>query len=69
MSLSEKKKIANERYLAKLKPIMLRAYPDEAERIKAAAAAAGQSTQRYILDACRERMQRDAAQSATDSDA
>lgn len=59
MALSEKKRITNNRYLAKLKAITLRARPEEAEQMRAAADAAGQSLQGYILQAVRERMTRE----------
>jgi len=61
MALSDKKRITNNRYLAKLKAITLRTKPEEAEQMKNAAAAAGQSLQGYILQACRERMERESA--------
>ncbi len=59
MALSDKKRITNNRYLAKLKAITLRAKLEEADRMKAAASAAGQSLQGYILQAVRERMERE----------
>lgn len=60
MPLSEKKRISNNRYLASMKTIALRMKPDEHSTMKESAAAAGQSLQGYILQAVRERMERDA---------
>lgn len=54
---NEKKKITNERYLAKMKTVTLRMKPEEHEAIKAAAN--GKSVQGYILQAVRERMERE----------
>lgn len=53
---TEAKRAGNARHAAKLDRIELKPYKDEGERIRAAAAAAGQSVQGYILDAVRERM-------------
>lgn len=50
---------SNARYLAKLKTITLRMRPEEHERIKAAAERSNGSVQGYILDAVRERMERE----------
>lgn len=51
----------NALYLAKLKTFTLRVLPEEFEAIKAAAEAAGQSTNAYIVQAVRERMERENA--------
>ena len=59
MPVSEAKRAAITRYNEKCGRIELRPLKEDAEKIKAAAAAAGQSTQGYILQACAERMQRD----------
>ena len=59
MQISEKKKITNNRYLAKCAQISLKPRQEDAAKIKAAAADAGQSVQGYILQACTERMERD----------
>lgn len=61
MALSEKKRITNNRYLAKLKSITLRAKPEDVEAMKSAADGAGQSLQGYILQAIAERMEREQA--------
>ena len=49
----------NARHIAKLDNILLRPYKAEGAAIRAAAAEAGQSVQAYILQAIRERMERD----------
>ena len=49
----------NARHIAKLDNILLRPYKAEGTEIRAAAAAANQSVQAYILQAIRERMERD----------
>jgi hypothetical protein len=59
MPISEKKKITNSRYIAKCDSIQIRPPKDRGGEIRAAAAAAGQSVQAYILQACAERMARD----------
>lgn len=59
MPLSEKKRISNNRYLASMKTIALRMKPEEHCAMKSAAAVAGQSLQGYILQAVRERMERE----------
>lgn len=62
--LTEKKAITDKRHLDKLDKIKIQPYKDEGQQIRAAAAAAGQSLQGYILQAVRERMARDQAQAA-----
>ena len=59
MPISEKKKITNSRYIAKCDSIQIRPPKERGDEIRAAAAAAGQSMQSYILQACAERMTRD----------
>lgn len=59
MPVSEAKRAAISRYNEKCGRIELRPLKEEAEKIKAAAAAAGKSTQGYILEACAEKMQRE----------
>lgn len=59
MAISEAKRITDARHQAKLDQIMVRPYKEEGQRIRAAAAAADQSVQGYILDAVRERMDRE----------
>lgn len=59
MALSEAKKAADKRHVSKLDNIMIRPYLEEGATIRAAAAAAGQSVQGYILQAIRERMERE----------
>lgn len=55
----------NARHIAKLDRIELKPYKEEGAEIRAAAAAAGQSVQRYILDAVRERMEREHSERMT----
>lgn len=59
MALSESKKASNKKSDAKYSQILLKPYKSEAEAIRSAAVAAGQSLQRYILQAVRERMERE----------
>ncbi len=59
MPVSEAKRAAISRYNEKCGRIELRPLKEEAEKIKEAAAAAGKSTQGYILEACAEKMQRE----------
>ena len=59
MAVNPKKRITNDRYNAKCVQINIKPLRPEAEAIKAAAAAAGQSLQGYILQAVRERMERE----------
>ena len=61
MPVSEAKKKANARWNASKDNIMIRPTKEEGAEIRAAAAAAGQSNQQYILQATRERMGRDNA--------
>ena len=56
MSTTEAQRRASARYTAKLDQLMVRPYQAEGAQIRQAAAAAGQSTQAYILDAVRQRM-------------
>ena len=59
MAISAKKRLTNDKYNAKCTQINLKPLTPEANAIKAAAAAAGQSLQGYILQAVRERMAKD----------
>lgn len=59
MPINPKKRITNDRYNAKCTQINIKPLSPEAEAIKAAAVAAGQSLQGYILQAVRERMERE----------
>lgn len=59
MAINAKKRITNDRYNAKCTQINIKPLKQEADEIKGAAAAAGQSLQGYILQACRERMERE----------
>lgn len=61
MALSAAKKASDARHQEKLMQIMVKPYIEEGETIKAAAKEAKQSTQAYILQAVRERMERDSS--------
>lgn len=61
MALSEAKKAADKRHTAKLDNIMIRPYREEGVTIRTAAAAAGKSVQGYVLEAVREKMERERA--------
>lgn len=58
---TDAKRAGNARHIEKLDRIELRPYKEDGAEIRAAAAAAGQSLQGYILQAIRERMERDGA--------
>lgn len=47
----------NKAHQEKLDRIIMQPYKEEGARIRAAAAKAGQSVQRYVLDAVRQRME------------
>lgn len=59
MAVSKAKLITDARHQAKLDQIMVRPYKEEGQRIREAAARAGESVQGYILAAVRERMERE----------
>lgn len=59
MPVSEKKKQSNARYNAKCDVINIRPQKEMGAEIRAAAAAAGQSLQGWILQACAERIARE----------
>lgn len=61
MAYTDKKRESNKRSDAKYSQILLKPYKADADNIRAAAAAAGQSLQGYILQAVRDRMQKDGA--------
>lgn len=61
MPISDKKKESNARYTEKCDYINIRPLKPEGAEIRAAAAAAGQSLQGYILQAVRDRMTRENA--------
>jgi uncharacterized protein (DUF1778 family) len=60
--VSEAKRRNNDAYNAKCDSIQLRPRQEDGQAIRRAAEEAGQSLQGYILQACRERMQRDAGE-------
>lgn len=59
MAYNEAKAASNKRSDAKYRQILIKPYKEEAEKIRSTAAAAGQSLQGYILQAVRERMERE----------
>lgn len=59
MSVSEMKRKNNDKYNAKCDTIQIRPLKPVGQEIRAAAAAAGQSLQGYILQAVRERIERE----------
>ena len=59
MPVTETKRRNNDKYNAKCDTIQIRPIKQTGAEIRAAAAAAGQSLQGYILQACRERMERE----------
>ena len=59
MPISQKKRESLDRYNATCDYISIRPKKDVGQEIRAAAAAAGQSLQGYILQAVRERMERE----------
>lgn len=61
MALSEAKRAADKRHIAKLDNIMIRPYLEEGATIRSAAAATGKSVQGYVLEAVREKMERERA--------
>ena len=65
MAVSEAKRITDARHIAKLDQIKIQPYKEEGQAIRDAAASAKVSVQRYILDAVRERMDREKNQQKT----
>lgn len=59
MAVSESKRITDARHIAKLDQIKIQPYKGEGQMIREAASSAGVSVQRYILDAVRDRMERE----------
>ena len=64
MPVNEKKRITNDRYNSKCDNINIRPIKEHGQKIRAAAAAAGQSLQGYILQAVEDRMAREAQEGA-----
>lgn len=60
MAVSDAHKRASYKYNASRDNIMIRPSKEEGERIRAAAAAAGQSVQRYVLDAVTDKLNKEA---------
>lgn len=61
MPVSETRRRNNDNYNAKCDRIVIQPRKERGQEIRAAALAAGQSLQGYILQAIRERMERDGA--------
>ena len=59
MATKPNKLATNAAHAAKLDRIVIQPYKEEGEAIRAAAKRSGQSLQSYILDAVRDRMQRE----------
>ena len=59
---TEAKREGNKRHQLKLDRIVIQPSKEEGARIRAAAAASGESLQGYILSAVRDRMERDKAE-------
>lgn len=59
MPVSPRKRQSNAKYNAKCDPIQIRPLKPVGAAIRAAAKAAGQSVQAYVLQACAERMTRE----------
>lgn len=66
MAVSQRKRINNDNYNAKCDRISVRPLAPVGAEIRAAAAAAGQSVQGYILQAIRDKMARDGFQTAAE---
>lgn len=65
MALTEAKRASNRKSDMKYQQILLKPYKEEGQLIREFAAAAEQSVQGYILQAVRERMERDKNQQKT----
>ena len=66
MAVSQKKRISNDAYNAKCDRIELKPLLPIGSDIRAAAAAAGQSVQGYVLQAIRDKLARDGFQTAAE---
>ena len=65
MPLTEAKRASNRKSDMKYQQILLKPYKEDGQLIREFASAAGQSVQGYILDAVRERMEREKNQQKT----
>ena len=65
MALSPKKAITDKRHHDKLDRLVIQPYKEQGQQIRQAAKEAGQSLQGYVLQACEERMARDAQHNET----
>lgn len=59
MALSQAKRASDAKHIAKLDIIKIQPYKEEGAAIRAAAASSGKSLQSYILQAIREKMERE----------
>ena len=59
---TEKKKITNKRYLDKLESFLVRISPEGKKELEQAAAHAEKSRNAYVLEAIREKMEREAGE-------
>ena len=66
MPLTEAKRASNRKSDMKYQQILLKPYKEDGQLIREFASAAGQSVQGYILQAVRERMEREKNQQKTD---
>ena len=62
MAVSKAKAASTARHVAKLDLLKIQPYKEEGQRIRQAAADAGQSVQQYILQAVRERMEKESVE-------
>ena len=65
MALTEAKRASNRKSDMKYQQILLKPYKEDGQLIREFASAAGQSLQRYILEAVQERMEREKNQQKT----
>ena len=65
MALTEAKRASNRKSDMKYQQILLKPYKEDGQLIREFASAAGQSVQGYILQAVRERMEREKNQQKT----
>ena len=68
MAITPKKAASDRAHHAKLDVLKIQPYKAEGQQIRAAAAAAGQSVQAWLLQAARERMAREAEQAPPPAD-
>lgn len=64
MAITNSQRKARQNYLAKLKAYTIRVQPEQAELLEQSAQTAGQSVNSYVVQAVRERMEREQASTA-----